>query len=78
MTQPKTLDEISEEQWALYHWTEVTSPGDAQRRFIRGYQRTPEEAAKAYEEWSVWYGLRRVEENRRANDALQPVKVGQD
>jgi hypothetical protein len=49
------LSEITRPDWVVYHWIEVTSFFDAERSFIRGKRRSPEEGARAAEDWDFWH-----------------------
>jgi hypothetical protein len=49
----KTLLDITRSEWIAYKWLDVTTLGDKERMFIRGYMRTPPEAKIAGEEWDI-------------------------
>lgn len=51
----KTLKEITDMEWVVYEWIEVTTGGDTERKFIRGRERTPDEAATAQHDWDIWF-----------------------
>jgi hypothetical protein len=59
--EPKKLSEITRKEWIMFAWLEACEFGE-ERSFIRGNERTPEEALQAAEEW----------------DFLQSVKDGGD
>lgn len=44
----KTLDEITIEEWTRWQWHDVTKQDDEVRFYVRGQQRTPEDATAAY------------------------------
>jgi len=46
----KKLSEITRQEWIVWNWLEST-PDEEDRIFVRGYKRTPDEAAQAMEEW---------------------------
>ena len=50
MDEDKKLSDITRAEWICSHWMECT-PGDDDRIFKRSYNRTPEEAAQAADDW---------------------------
>jgi hypothetical protein len=48
---PKALSDITREEWITINWVEVTKVGDQDRMFVENFKRTPEEAAKAKDDW---------------------------
>lgn len=58
----KTLSEITRKEWIIYHWLDLEEMGNDRRLFIKGLERTPDEAMEAAEEW----------------DFLEEVKAGED
>ncbi len=47
----KKLSEILRQEWIVWQWEEITSTGEEDRVFGRGYRRTPDEAMQAMEDW---------------------------
>ncbi len=47
----KKLSEITRAEWIAFNWFETTEMGDEERRFLRNYGRTPDEAAQAQIDW---------------------------
>ena len=48
----KKLSDITRQEWICYHWLECT-PTDDDRVFLQHYRKTPDEAAKAAEDWDM-------------------------
>ena len=49
----KALSEITRSEWIAIRWIEVTEMGDPERMFIEVQKRTPDEAAKAKNDWDL-------------------------
>lgn len=49
----KKLSEITRSEWIAFSWIDATEMGDKERILVRGYRRTPDEAAQAMEEWDA-------------------------
>jgi hypothetical protein len=47
----KKLLEITRSEWIGWQWIESQSMGEEERTFLRGFRRTPDEAAQAMEDW---------------------------
>lgn len=47
----KKLSEITRSEWIAFNWVDITEMGDQERRFIRQFARTPDEAAQAQIDW---------------------------
>lgn len=52
MDDVKNLSDITRAEWISFHWMEDT-PGETDRRFVRSFRRTPEEAAQAMDDWDA-------------------------
>lgn len=55
------LSEITREQWIKFQWYDATAMGDEERMLERGYERTPDEAMEAMEEWDSTEDIRKLE-----------------
>ena len=49
----KKLSEIIRSEWIAFQWMDITQMGDEERKFLRGFGRTPDEAMQAMEEWDM-------------------------
>jgi hypothetical protein len=58
----KTLSEITRKEWILYQWIEATQFGDTERYFLRGQERTPDEALNAAQEWDFLESVKNEDE----------------
>ena len=47
----KKLSEITRAEWIAIQWIEVTEMQHEERTFLGEYRRTPDEAARAREDW---------------------------
>jgi hypothetical protein len=54
VTEPRPITEITKDEYIAYEWIEVTSLTDLFRMFVRGRERTPEEALQASKEWDAF------------------------
>lgn len=50
----KPLDDITINEWSNWHWTDVTTFRDERRMYLRGAQRTPQEAIEACKEFDAY------------------------
>lgn len=50
----KRIDELNSIIWGMYEWHEVTGIGDTARVFMRGRERSVEDAVKAQEEFAEY------------------------
>ena len=57
----KKLSEITRKEWIVYQWLEVDNFG-SDRTFIKGQNRTPDEALQAAEEWEFLQSILNEEE----------------
>ena len=47
------LREMKADDWATYEWIEVTTQGQADREFVKGKLRTPDEVVQAIKDWDI-------------------------
>jgi len=59
----KPLSEITRKEWILYQWLETTRMGIDERCFLRGQERTPDEAMEVAEEWDFLESVKESENN---------------
>lgn len=61
----KKLSEMTDIEWGLYHWEDVTTPSDPERVYLRGLDRTPEEAVKARADFNEWLEMKKADLGKR-------------
>ena len=71
----KKISELNEWEWVVYNWTNVTTYGDEETVFVRGFERGPDEAIAACENWKKWADEWRTNKKWQEHNA-QPPKVG--
>ena len=50
----RNLSEFTRSEWVQYKWIEITTFGDRERKFVRGYQRSPDEVEQASKDYALW------------------------
>jgi hypothetical protein len=58
----KRLKEITHFEWALYEWIDVTPPESTERMFVRGKERTPDDAVRAHGDYDSWVQILQASE----------------
>ena len=59
----KNLSEITRTEWAIFKWSDITCVGADERRFMRGFRRSPDEATQALGEWDKLVALAGAQED---------------
>ena len=59
----KSLSEITRKEWIIWQWFDVGEMGMQERNFIRGLERSPDEALEAAEEWDFLQSVKEEDEN---------------
>jgi hypothetical protein len=49
----RKLSEITRDEWIAINWIEDTEIGTAERTFVAVNRRTPDEAARAKDDWDI-------------------------
>lgn len=63
---PKKLSDITDKEWVMYQWHEVTQFNDKERTFVRLHEHTPEEKANVIRNlhsYRVYFGKEENEES---------------
>jgi hypothetical protein len=55
MSEEKNLGDIGRAEWVAFEWREITEYGQEERRFLKGRFRTPDEGARAADDWDKWF-----------------------
>jgi hypothetical protein len=50
----KYLRNITRDEYIVWDWINATAYGDTELTMLRGYPRTPDQAAKAAQDWDIW------------------------
>jgi hypothetical protein len=54
MSDARRMSDITRPEWITYEWIDRTLHGDSERMLLQGHMRTPEEGAKAADDWDKW------------------------
>jgi len=68
----KTLSEMTRTEWMLWHWVNVRPFSSSELEFIRGNERTPDEAAEAGRDFDEWLQARRGWDARQEEKTITP------
>ena len=59
MSDIKTIDQISRNEWAVYEWFDVSLVSDVEPRYVCGRARRPEDVISAGSQYDAHISLRR-------------------
>ena len=66
----KTLLEITELEWVLYEWIDVTTNDDIDRHFVKGAERLPGDLEGALHDYRCWRAAYDEHRKRGYHDAV--------
>lgn len=70
-----TMENMTREEWVTWYWESVPQRiGDPDRMLMRSYRRTPDEVARAVQEWEIYMKeiagyMPEMEEGREPHEA---------